>query len=63
MQNISIKEFYQHNSIDDSFDAVFYQEQYPETKDFYQPYSLEHNIDDRHRLYFHQYFYGQLEKF
>lgn len=53
MKNISIKKFYQYNSIDESFDSVSYQEQYPDTKDFYQPYCQRNNIDDKHRLYFH----------
>ena len=56
---ISIEKFYQKNRVDDDFDEVFYQEQYPETKDFYQPYCQNNNIDDRHRLYYHYKMYGK----
>ena len=56
---ISIEEFYQKNKVDADFDEVFYQNNYPATKDFYQPYCKENNIDDKHRLYFHYMMYGQ----
>ena len=49
----SINVFYQNNNIDLNFDENFYQEQYPETIDFYQPYCKDNNIDDKHRLYYH----------
>lgn len=56
---ISIEEFYQNNQIDDKFDEVFYSEQYPETKDFYQPHCKANGIDEKHRLYFHYINYGK----
>lgn len=58
---ISIEEFYQNNQIDNKFDEVFYSEQYPETKDFYQPHCKANGIDDKHRLYFHCMMYGPKE--
>jgi hypothetical protein len=51
--DISIEEFYKSHKIDENFNEVLYQEQYPETLDFYQPYCQQNNIDDKHRLYFH----------
>jgi lipopolysaccharide biosynthesis protein len=59
MITTSIKEFYQTNNVLEDFDEIFYQKEYPETKDFYQPYCKNNNIDDRHRLYFHYYHYGK----
>lgn len=50
---ISIEEFYQKNKLDNSFNEKKYLLLYPETKDFYQPYCKQNNIDDKHRLYFH----------
>jgi hypothetical protein len=54
----NIKEFYEQNNIDASFDPKFYQSIYPETKDFYQPYCKQNNIDDAHRLFYHYKKYG-----
>jgi hypothetical protein len=59
--SINIEDFYKNNILDKNFDEVFHQEQFPETKDFYQPYCKENNIDDKRRLYFHYYFYCQRE--
>ena len=39
--------------IEDDFDEIFYQKEYPDTKDFYQPYCVNHNIDDKRRLFYH----------
>jgi hypothetical protein len=50
---ISIEEFYQKNKLDNSFNEEQYLLLYPETKDFYQPYCKQNNIDDKQRLYFH----------
>lgn len=56
---ISIEEFYKSNKIDEDFDEVFYQNIYPETKDFYQHYCNNNNIDDKHRLYLHWALFGK----
>lgn len=45
--------FYRNNDVNPNFDESFYQERYPETIDFYQPYCKDKNIDDKHRLYYH----------
>lgn len=54
MNNVPhIQAFYTDHIVDEDFDEIFYQKQYPDTKDFYQPACANHGIDDRHRLYFH----------
>jgi len=58
MTFLTIENFYKNNNIDESFDEVFYQEQFPETKDFYQPYCKENKIGDKHRLYYHYVIHG-----
>lgn len=58
---MDIIEFYKNNKLDINFDEVLYQEQSPETKNFYQPYCRNNNIDDKHRLYFHYRLYGKIE--
>jgi hypothetical protein len=50
---MNIEQFYTDQIIDDNFDEVFYSQEYPETKDFYQPYCKTSNIDDKHRLFYH----------
>lgn len=50
---MDIYEFYKTNTVDKNFDEVIYQKEFPETKDFYQPYCKHNNINDQHRLYFH----------
>ena len=50
---MSIEQFYTDQIIDDNFDEVFYSQEYPETKDFYQPHCKISNIDDKHRLFYH----------
>jgi hypothetical protein len=50
---LSLIDFYLFNRIDESFNEVLYQNEYPETKNFYQPECINNNIDDKHRLYFH----------
>lgn len=55
---ISIEEFYESNTIDPDFDELFYKKEYPETDQFYQPYCLEHHIDDKKRLFYHYIFYA-----
>jgi hypothetical protein len=59
---MDIVEFYKTHKVDDDFDEVFYSEQYPETKDFYQPYCKNNSIDDRLRLFFHYFYYGSNKK-
>ena len=39
--------------IDDDFDEIFYQKEYPGTKDFYQPCCTNYNIGDKRRLFYH----------
>ena len=51
---MDIAEFFKTNTVDEDFDEVFYQTNHPETKNFYQPYCKENNIDDKNRLYFSQ---------
>lgn len=53
-----IEEFYKTNKVDKDFNEFLYQKDYPETKNFYQPYCKENNIDEKHRLFFHYMQYG-----
>lgn len=53
----SIDIFYQNNKVNPNFDENFYQERYPETKEFYQPHCRILNIDDKHRLFYHWFLY------
>lgn len=55
---ISIEEFYIHNKVDADFDEVSYLISNPSVVDFYQPHCRDHNICDKHRLYFHYRLYG-----
>jgi DNA-directed RNA polymerase subunit N (RpoN/RPB10) len=48
-----IVSFYENNTIDPSFDFVLYAGLYPETDNFWKYFCKTHNIDDKHRLYFH----------
>lgn len=54
----NISEFYKDNKIDDDFDEIEYKILHPQANNFYQPYCKQNNIDDRHRLFYHYYFYG-----
>jgi hypothetical protein len=54
---ISIEEFYQSNDIEENFNEKLYNETYPETANFYQPYCRQNNIGDRQRLYYHYVIY------
>jgi GR25 family glycosyltransferase involved in LPS biosynthesis len=56
---MEIKQFYETNTIENDFDEIFYQKEYPKTKQFYQPYCKNNNIDDKHRLYYHYKLYGE----
>ena len=49
----SIEYFYATHTLIDDFDVDFYTRNYPDTKNFYQPYCRNQNIDDKRRLYFH----------
>ena len=60
MTQPTIEEFYTDHQIDDDFDEIFYALEYPETDNFYQPYCVRNNIDDRHRLFYHWFLYGQI---
>jgi hypothetical protein len=57
---MDINKFYEIYKIDENFDEFLYQTRHPETKDFYQPYCIDNNIDDKHRLYFHYKLYGSV---
>lgn len=50
---ISIEEFYKTNIVPLSFNEKFYANRFLETKEFYQPYCIDNNIDEKHRLYYH----------
>ncbi len=58
---MEINTFYKTNKVDKDFDEVRYQKEFPETKDFYQPYCKNNQIDDKHRLYFHYVTHTQAE--
>lgn len=49
----SLKSFYLENKLDPCFDEKDYENKYPETKGFYQPYCENSGIDDKHRLFYH----------
>ena len=51
--SMNIEEFYKNH--------IFYQEKYTDTKEFYQPYCIENNIDDKHRLFYHYMIIGKNE--
>jgi hypothetical protein len=59
---ISIEEFYKTNIVSEDFDENFYQNQYPDTRDYYQPYCIDNNIDDKHRLFYHYVLHGKDQK-
>ena len=56
---LSIEEFFITHNVDPNFDEILYESKYPETKEFYQPYCKINNIDDKHRLYYHDYFFNE----
>lgn len=58
---MDINEFYKSNKLDTNFNEVLYIQQFPETKNFYQPYCTYNHIDDKHRLYFHYKMYGSFD--
>lgn len=57
LRNIDL--FYSIYKVDDDFDAAFYAKEYPTIINFYQPYCINNNISDQHRLFFHWYMYGK----
>lgn len=57
-----ICDFYNNHTVDPDFDELFYQQEYPETKDFYQPFCKENGISDRQRLFYHFKLYYELLK-
>jgi hypothetical protein len=57
MLNITIEEFYNNFVVDDDFDEIYYQDRYPDTIDFYQPYCRKNQISDKHRLFYHYFLY------
>lgn len=50
---LSIEQFYNVFQVDESFDEIEYIQNFPETKNFYQPHCKHNNISDKKRLYFH----------
>lgn len=58
MDNIKI--FYENNEINHSFNFIEYDKLNPQTKNFCQPYCVNNNIDDLHRLYYHYAAHGGL---
>jgi len=58
MDNIKI--FYETNQINHSFNFIEYAKLNPQTNNFCQPYCIDNNIDDLHRLYYHYAAYGGL---
>jgi len=56
---MDIVEFYKHNDVDYDFDENYYLDKYPETKNFYEPYCTNNNINNKQRLFFHYIQYHQ----
>ena len=54
---MDIEEFYNNFTVDDDFDEIYYQDKYPETKDFYQPHCRENQISEKQRLFYHYFSY------
>lgn len=57
--SMSIEEFYKTNSIDPDFDSEFYENEYRDTIDFYQPHCTQNKITNRARLFYHYFMYGR----
>tara|TARA_R110000868_G_scaffold554_3_gene4107 strand:- start:446 stop:871 length:426 start_codon:yes stop_codon:yes gene_type:complete len=56
--NIDIEDFYKNNKCNQFFDELNYQNLYPESSQFYQPYCKDSNISEKQRLYFHWVSFG-----
>jgi hypothetical protein len=54
---VDIDNFYKVYTLDENFDEKAYGKLYPETINFYQPYCYNNNIDDKHRLFYHNILY------
>ena len=59
---LGIREFFKIHHVDKDFDEKFYSKHYPYLKNYHQPFCEKHGIDDRHRLFFHWYYHGEVEK-
>lgn len=59
---LGIREFFKIHHVDKDFDEKFYSNHYPYLKNYHQPFCEKHGIDDRHRLFFHWYYHGEVEK-
>ena len=57
--NTDIKTFYEKNIVPHDFDCEVYKKQFNNLESFYQPYCIDNNIDENHRLYYHYYFYSK----
>ena len=57
----NIIDFLNNNEVPKDFDDAFYQQQYPETTEYYKSFCEIHNISDRDRLYHHYEFYGKYQ--
>lgn len=55
----NIIEFYKYNILDEEFDDEFYQKNYPETINYYQPFCLQNNLSEKQRLFHHYILYGK----
>lgn len=56
--NIDIEDFYKNNKCNQFFDELNYQNLYPESSQFYQPYCKQNNISEKQRLYYHWVLFG-----
>ena len=54
----NIIEFYKNNTLDKNFDEKYYAHQFPETKNFYQPFCERIGLSEKHRLYYHYCMHG-----
>lgn len=57
--DVTIQEFQKKHKVPDDFDPVFYENKYPKTRDFYQPFCKKNGISDNVRLFYHYFHYGQ----
>lgn len=56
-----ILSFYTKNKLDRKFDEKEYLDKHPEAKSFLKKFCDQNDIDDRHRLYYHQHFFNNKE--
>jgi len=56
---MDILKFLEHNTIDDNFDEVFYEQQCPSLIDFYEPFASQMGITKKQKYFFHYKMYGK----